>query len=263
MDRLADAQRKSAAAMNLIKPALGFALLIAVWQFAAPLAGIPAYVLPLPSSIAVRFAETFPVQLKGLSMTAFTTLAGLALALICGVLLALLVIYVPMLRSLIMPLLAAFNSIPKIAVAPLFVIWFGLDYPSKILLAFLLALFPIFVNSLTGLGEIEPDLIDLSTLAGGTPWRIFLKVRLMHAVPYITDAMKVAFPLALVGSIVGEFIGGNDGIGHLILSGQFDIDTPLVFAALLAITAFTTLGIGAIALFENAFLKWRPSQRRR
>jgi NitT/TauT family transport system permease protein len=211
----------------------------------------------------VRFAETFQVQMQGLAMTAFTTLAGLALALVTGVLLALLVIYVPLLRSLIMPLLAAFNSIPKIAIAPLFVIWFGLGYESKVLLAFLLALFPIFVNSVTGLSEIEADMIDLSTLAGGTPWRIFLKVRLMNAVPYITDAMKVAFPLALVGSIVGEFIGGNDGIGHLILSGQFNIDTPLVFAALLSITAFTTLGIGAIGLFENAVLKWRPSQRKR
>jgi NitT/TauT family transport system permease protein len=249
--------------INATKPMLGFAILIAVWQFGAPLAKIPDYVLPLPSSIAVRFAETFQVQLQGLAMTAFTTLAGLALALVCGVLLALLVIYIPLLRSLIMPLLAAFNSIPKIAIAPLFVIWFGLGYESKILLAFLLALFPVFVNSLTGLGEIEADLIDLSTLAGGTPWRIFMKVRLMNAVPYITDAMKVAFPLALVGSIVGEFIGGNDGIGHLILSGQFNIDTPLVFAALLSITAFTTLGIGAIALFENAVLTWRPSQRKR
>ena len=255
--------RLSASAMAVLKPTLGFGILILIWQFGAPLAKIPDYVLPLPSSIAVRFAETFQVQMQGLAMTAFTTLAGLALALVTGVLLALLVIYVPLLRSLIMPLLAAFNSIPKIAIAPLFVIWFGLGYESKVLLAFLLALFPIFVNSVTGLSEIEADMIDLSTLAGGTPWRIFLKVRLMNAVPYITDAMKVAFPLALVGSIVGEFIGGNDGIGHLILSGQFNIDTPLVFAALLSITAFTTLGIGAIGLFENAVLKWRPSQRKR
>jgi NitT/TauT family transport system permease protein len=255
--------RLSASAMAVLKPTLGFGILILIWQFGAPLAKIPDYVLPLPSSIAVRFAETFQVQMQGLAMTAFTTLAGLALALVTGVLLALLVIYVPLLRSLIMPLLAAFNGIPKIAIAPLFVIWFGLGYESKILLAFLLALFPVFVNSVTGLSEIEADMLDLSTLAGGTPWRIFLKVRLMNAVPYITDAMKVAFPLALVGSIVGEFIGGNDGIGHLILSGQFNIDTPLVFAALLSITAFTTLGIGAISLFENAVLKWRPSQRKR
>jgi NitT/TauT family transport system permease protein len=246
-----------------VKPVLGFAVLLLIWQYGAPGAGIPTYVLPLPSSIAARFVETFPVQMQGLMMTAFTTVAGLALALFSGVLLALAVIYVPLLRSFVMPLLAAFNSIPKIAIAPLFVIWFGLGYESKILLAFLLALFPIFVNSLTGLGEIEEDLIDLSTLAGGTPWRIFLKVRLMNAVPYIADALKVAFPLALVGSIVGEFIGGNDGIGHLILSGQFNMDTPLVFAALLSITVFTTAGIGAVAIFEKVFLKWRPSQRKR
>lgn len=260
-----DASRGAAAdrVSAMLKPLIGFAVLIVIWQFGAPLAGIPNYVLPLPTSIAARFAETFQVQLQGLAMTGFTTLAGLALALVFGVLLALLVVYLPVLRSFIMPLLAAFNSIPKIAIAPLFVIWFGLGYESKVLLAFLLALFPIFVNSLTGLGEIEADLIDLSTLAGGTRWRIFLKVRLMNAVPYITDAMKVAFPLALVGSIVGEFIGGNDGIGHLILSGQFNLDTPLVFAALLSITLFTTLGIGAISLFEHTFLKWRPSQRRR
>jgi NitT/TauT family transport system permease protein len=245
------------------KPIAGFIALIVIWQFGAPLAGIPRYVLPLPSAIAARFAETFWVQVNGLAMTGMTTVVGLALALVIGILLALLVVYVPALRSMIMPLLAAFNSIPKIAIAPLFVIWFGLGFESKILLAFLLALFPVFVNSLTGLGEIEADLLDLSTLAGGTPWRIFLKVRLMNAVPYITDALKVAFPLALVGSIVGEFIGGNDGIGHLILSGQFDLDTPLVFAALVSITVFTTLGIGSIALFERSVLKWRPSRRRR
>jgi NitT/TauT family transport system permease protein len=138
-------------------------------------------VLPLPSTIAVRFAETFQVQMIGLAFTALTTLAGLALA----------------------------------------------------------------------------------RLAGGTPWRIFLKVRLMHAVPYITDALKVGFPLALVGSIVGEFIGGNDGIGRLILAGQFELDTPLVFAALVSISVFTMLGIGSIALFEQRVLKWRPSQRER
>jgi NitT/TauT family transport system permease protein len=248
---------------TVLKPALGFLALVLVWQYGVPLARIPQYVLPLPSTIALRFAETFWVQMVGLMFTALTTLAGLALALVGGVLLALLVIYVPVLRTLMLPLLAAFNGIPKIAIAPLLVIWFGLGFESKIVLAFLLALFPIFVNSLTGLGEIETDLIDLSRLAGGTPWRIFLKVRLMHAVPYITDALKVGFPLALVGSIVGEFIGGNDGIGRLILSGQFELDTPLVFAALLSISVFTMLGIGLIALFEKRVLKWRPSQRER
>ncbi len=129
------------------------------------------------------------------------------------------------------------------------------------MLAFLLALFPVFVNSLTGLGEIEKDLLDLSRLAGGNEWRIFFRVRLMNALPYIADALKVSFPLALVGAIVGEFIGGNRGIGYLILSAQFNLDTPLVFAALLSITVFTTLGVGIVVLFEHLFLSWRPSQR--
>jgi len=236
---------------------------LVVWQIGVPLVHIPEYVLPLPSVIAARFVETFGSQMLHLGITASTTLAGLAIALVTGVLLALLVVYVESLKSIIMPFLAAFNGIPKIAIAPLFVIWFGLGMESKILLAFLLALFPIFVNSLTGLGEIEPDILDLSRLAGGTRYRIFKMVRLMHATPYIADSLKVAFPLALVGSIVGEFIGGNRGIGYLVLSAQFSLDTPLVFAALFSITMFTTVGIALIGLFEDRFLKWRPSQRSR
>ena len=251
---------------NALAPVRSLAAVVAfllAWQFLVPLVNIPDYVLPLPSVIANRFAETFTLQLASLAVTAMTTLAGLALALVVGVLLALLVVYVEGVKSVIMPFLAAFNSIPKIAIAPLFVIWFGLGAESKILLAFLLALFPIFVNSMTGLGEIEPDILDLARLAGGSRYRVFTMVRLMHATPYIADSLKVAFPLALVGSIVGEFIGGNRGIGQLVLAAQFNLDTPLVFAALLSITLFTTAGIGLITLFERRFLKWRPSQRQR
>jgi len=250
-------------ALGPLRSLAAVVLFLLAWQFVVPLAQIPDYVLPLPSVIASRFVETFPLQLSNLGVTAMTTLAGLAIALVVGVLLALLVVYVEGVKSIIMPFLAAFNSIPKIAIAPLFVIWFGLGAESKILLAFLLALFPIFVNALTGLGEIEPDILDLSRLAGGSRYRVFTLVRLMHATPYITDALKVAFPLALVGSIVGEFIGGNRGIGQLILQAQFNLDTPLVFAALVSITIFTTAGIGVINLFERRFLKWRPSQRTR
>jgi NitT/TauT family transport system permease protein len=234
-----------------------------IWEYGAGFAGIAAYILPLPSAIAVRFWQTLSIQVHHLSITAATTLIGLGLSLLIGVLLALCVIYIKPVKVIVLPFLAAFNSIPKIAIAPLFVIWFGLGVESKVLLAFLLGLFPIFVNSVTGLGEIEPDILDLARLSGGTEIRIFRKVRLMNAIPYITDAVKVAFPLALVGSIVGEFIGGNQGVGYLILSGQFNLDTPLVFACLLSITLFTTIAIGLVVLLEKVLLKWRPSQRKR
>ncbi len=250
--------------MNLrpvIEAAIGFAVILLTWEYGTALVRIPSYVLPVPSAILRRFWETAAVQAQHLGATATTTLAGLALALVVGVLLALAVIYIRPLKAIVLPVLAAFNSIPKIAIAPLFIIWFGLGMESKILLAFLLSLFPIFVNSVTGMGEIEPDVLDLARLAGGTAWRIFVKVRLMNAIPYITDALKVAFPLALVGSIVGEFIGGNYGVGYLILSGQFNLDTPLVFACLLSITLFTSVVIGLVVLVEWFFLAWRPSRR--
>ena len=246
-----------------VEATIGFSLILLAWEYGTAVVRIPDYILPVPSVVLQRFWETFAIQAQHLGATAATTLIGLAVALVVGVLLALAVIYVRPLKAIVLPALAAFNSIPKIAIAPLFIIWFGLGMEPKILLAFLLALFPIFVNSMTGMGEIEPDVLDLARLAGGTELRIFSKVRLMNAVPYITDALKVAFPLALVGSIVGEFIGGNHGVGYLILSGQFNMDTPLVFACLLSITLFTTVVIGLVVVVEWIFLAWRPSRRTR
>jgi NitT/TauT family transport system permease protein len=241
----------------------GAGMILVAWEVIVRRFEVPEYLLPPPSAIWQRFWQTLPVQLEEITFTAATTLIGLLGALLVGVLLALIVTYVRPLRSVVLPAFAAFNGIPKIAIAPLLVTWFGLGAEPKILLAFLLGLFPIFVNAATGLSEIDPDIIDLARLSGGTELRIFRKVRLMNALPYIADAMKVAFPLALVGAIVGEFIGGNRGIGQLILSGQFNLDTPLVFACLLTITLFTTMGIGAVVVFEKIFLGWRLSQRQK
>ena len=237
-------------------------LILVAWEVVVRRFEVPEYLLPPPLTIWQKFWQTLPVQLAEISFTAATTLIGLLGALLVGVVLALMVTYVKPLRSIVLPAFAAFNGIPKIAIAPLLVTWFGLGAEPKILLAFLLGLFPIFVNAATGLSEIDPDIIDLARLSGGTELRIFRKVRLMNALPYLADAMKVAFPLALVGAIVGEFIGGNRGIGQLILSGQFNLDTPLVFACLLTITLFTTIGIGAVVVLEKFFLGWRLSQRR-
>jgi NitT/TauT family transport system permease protein len=238
-----------------------FALLLA-WEYGVGPAGIPEYLLPRPSIVILKWWQTLAVQLEHLTVTAATTLGGLLLSLVAGLLLALVTIYVRPLKAVVLPAFAAFNGIPKIAIAPLFVTWFGLGAEPKVLLAFLMGLFPIFVSSVTGLGEIEPDVLDLAKLAGGTEWRVFRKVRLPNALPYLTDALKVAFPLALAGSIVGEFIGGNHGIGYLILSGQSNLDTSLVFACLLSVTLFTTVGIAIVVLAERSLLGWRPSRRR-
>ena len=238
------------------------AVLLLAWQYGTASGRVPDYILPLPSVIAATFWRSLPQQKEHLGATAATTVAGLAIAIVVGIALALVAVYVKRVNAVLVPLLAAFNGIPKVAIAPLFVIWFGLESEPKVLLAFLMALFPLFVGAGTGLGDIEPDLLDLARLAGGNELRIFRKVRLMHALPYLTDAVKVAFPLALVGSVVGEFIGGNRGIGYLIMSAQANLDTPLVFACLLTITLFTSVGVGLIALVELFWLGWRPARRR-
>jgi NitT/TauT family transport system permease protein len=235
---------------------------LALWELGVRIYRVPEYLLPRPGVVLEKLVSTSSVQLDHLGATAATTIAGLVLAVLSGVLLALAVVYVKPLEAILVPAFAAFNGIPKIAVAPLLVTWFGLDALPKVLLAFLLGFFPVFVNAVSGLSDIEPDVLDMARLAGGTELRIFWKVRVMNALPYLTDALKVAFPLALVGSIVGEFVGGNHGIGYLVLSAQSSLDTPLVFASLVTITLFTTLGIGAVALIEEIFLGWRPSRRR-
>lgn len=235
---------------------------LVAWELGVRLSHVPEYLLPGPGAVFEKLVATLPVQLEHLGATAATTLTGLLLAVVSGVLLALVVVYVKPLEAILVPAFAAFNGIPKIAIAPLLVTWFGLGSLPKVLLAFLLGFFPVFVNASTGLSDIEPDVLDMARLAGGTRLRIFQKLRVMNALPYITDALKVAFPLALVGSIVGEFVGGNRGIGYLILSAQASLDTPLVFASLVTITLFTTLGIGVVVLIEELFLGWRPSRRR-
>jgi NitT/TauT family transport system permease protein len=234
---------------------------LAFWELVTRVTAVPAYVLPPPTLVLRKLWETRALQMEHMSVTATTTLAGLALASCVGIGLALLALYVRAIGAVATPALAAFNGVPKIAIAPLFVIWFGLGDAPKVLLAFLMGLFPIFVAATTGLGEIDRDYLDLARLSGGTELRIFRKVRLPHAVPYLTDALKVAFPLALVGSLVGEFIGGNRGIGYLILSAQGNLDTPLVFACLVSITLLTSAGTGVVLAAERWLLAWRPSRR--
>lgn len=237
------------------------ALFVAAWEAFVRVTGTPPFVLPAPSVVAATVWNTRALQVEHLAVTAAATLAGLGLAFLAGVGLALVAVYVEVVGAVLLPALAAFNGIPKVAIAPLFVIWFGLGDLPKLLLAALMGLFPVFVAASTGLGVIDRDYLDLARLAGGSRWRVFTKVRLPHAVPHLLDAAKVAFPLTLVGALVGEFIGGNRGIGYLILSAQGSLDTPFVFACLVSITLLTSAGTAAVLALERWLLGWRAPRR--
>jgi NitT/TauT family transport system permease protein len=238
------------------KSFVGFALLILLWQYGAPLAGIPDYVLPVPSVVAARFTETFWLQLHHLGVTALTTVVGLAIALVVGVLLALLVIYVEGLKSVILPVLAAFNSIPKIAIAPLFVVWFGFGLTSKIVMAAVISFFPILINVIEGLRSADADRIQMLTVFGASKSQVFRMVRLPSAMPFIFAGLDIGIVFAILGAVVGEFIGAQEGLGYLLLQTNYNFDIAGMFAILVVLSVMGLLAHFVIRLAQHKVAFW-------
>jgi NitT/TauT family transport system permease protein len=193
--------------------------------------------------------------------TLIVTLGGFALAVLVGVLLAVLIVESRLLEKSIYALIIGMNSVPKVAVAPLFVIWLGTDAEPKIAIAFLIAVFAIVIDAVLGLKSVPPDILDLArSLRGGrlaTLWRI----RFPCALPSLFAGMKVAVGLALVGAIVGEFVSSQRGLGYVILSAQGMFDTARVFAAILVLAAMGVALFWLIALLERFAIPWHASQK--
>jgi NitT/TauT family transport system permease protein len=160
-----------------------------------------------------------------------------------------------------MPYLVAFNAVPKVAFAPLIIIWLGLGIQSKIALSFLIAFFPIVVNTATGMYEIEPNLINLTRLMKAKKRQQFLKIRIPHSLPGMFDGFKIALPIAIIGAIVGEFVASREGLGHLIIAAGVQLNTELVFASILVIALGSVILYGLLAWVESKVLRWRPSAR--
>jgi NitT/TauT family transport system permease protein len=187
--------------------------------------------------------------------------AGFAIAAVVGVAIAILIVYLPLLRGIVMPYLVAFNAVPKVAFAPLLIIWLGLGIQSKIALSFLIAFFPIVVNTAAGMYEIEPNLINLTRLMKAKKRQQFVKIRIPHSLPGMFDGFKIALPIAIIGAIVGEFVASRDGLGHLIVAAGVQLNTELVFAAILVIAVGSMILYGLLAWVEARVLRWRPSAR--
>jgi NitT/TauT family transport system permease protein len=158
-----------------------------------------------------------------------------------------------------MPLLLIAQLVPKVAIAPILLIWFGYGLLPKVLIAFLVAFFPIVVNVATGLAAVERELLDLGRSLEATRWQIFRKFRMPTALPELFSGMKIAITLAVIGAVIGEFVGGNSGLGYLILVANQDLDTPLAFAALLILSVAGILLYAAIELAERLLIPWSAS----
>jgi len=240
------------------------ALLVAI--FVAWEAGVRAFkvkpiILPPPSAVFADLLAAPAWYLGHAWYTLLVTLAGFALSVLIGVLLAVLIVESRLLEKSIYGLIVGLNSVPKVAVAPLFVIWLGTGAAPKIAIGFLIAVFAIVIDGVLGLKSVPPDILDLArSLRGGrlaTLWRI----RFPCALPSLFAGMKVAISLALVGAIVGEFVSSQRGLGYVILSAQGMFDTARVFAAILVLAVMGVALFWLIAWLERLAIPWHASQR--
>jgi len=210
---------------------------------------VPAFLLPPPSIIAQSMSQHWSLVLQYSWATSLEILLGYALSIVVGVPLALAIFLWPPFARSIYPLLVSSQAMPKVAVAPLFIVWFGFGLVPKVLIAFMIAFFPIVIDTAVGLGSIEPEKIYLARSMGFGPVATFFKIRLPNALPSIFGGLKIAITLAVVGAVVGEFVGGDKGLGYLLMVANGSMDTPLLFAGLVGLTV---LGVGFYLLIEVA-----------
>ena len=242
--------------MNRFGPWLIVASTLIVWEACVLIFAIPKFVLPAPSAIIESLIKWAPVIIIHAWQTLFTTLIGFAFAVLGGLGIGIAVGWSQLLYRALYPLLIAFNSIPKVAIVPILVIWFGIGTPPAIITAFMLAFFPIVVNVAAGLATVEPELEDVLRSLGASKKDILLKVGLPSSAPYFFAALKVAITLALVGSVIAETIAANKGIGYLMLNASSRFDVPLVFAGLIVVAIMGMVIYELCAYIERRTTGW-------
>ena len=230
---------------------LAHLLLVLAWYLFVRIGEVPKFVMPSPGDTLGALLQPNYSWWSNTLVTATEIFGGYALALVVGVLLALLFTWSKPLESLMLPLLVTLNMIPKVALGPLIIVWFKYGVFPNSMIAFSIAVFPILLTTARGLREIEPELLDLVRSLRGSRWQLFTKIQLPGALPYVFAGMKVAAILAVAGAIVGEFLGSDRGLGYLMLQVQVTLDTPAMFMAVILITLLGMLLYGAVMLLEH------------
>ena len=226
------------------------------WEAVCRIFKVDKFILPAPSEAFMAMAQYWRPLLRHSMVTLWTTMAGFALAIVFGIILGLIVGWSRTIYRGLYPVMIGFNCIPKVAVVPILIMWFGIGEIPAILTAFLISFFPIVVNVATGLATMEPELEDVLRALGASKLDIMLKVGIPRTQPYLFGSLKVAITLAFVGTVVSETVGANAGLGYQIALSGSTFQMPLVFAALLQLAIE---GIGMYAVFdhvETRFTRW-------
>ena len=230
---------------------LAHVLLIAAWYLFVEIGKVPMFVMPSPqATLAALFSGNYR-WFDNILVTAVEIYGGYVLAVVVGVAIALSFSWSRVWEDAMMPLLVSLNMIPKVALGPLIIVWFSYGMFPNMLIAFSIGVFPIVLTTARGLGEVEPELLDLVRTLRGSKWQIFTKIQLPGALPYIFSGMKVASVLAVAGAIVGEFLGSEKGLGYLMLQVQVTLDTAAMFMAVILITLLGVLLYGLVLVLER------------
>lgn len=242
-------------------PVIGILGFLAIWEIAVIFFKLPAYLLPRPTEIVRTLIEEWDqLQSNGL-VTAYEMILGYVLAVAIGVPLAIGITVSPSFDRFITPILLFFQTVPKIAIAPLFLVWFGVGTMPKVLVAFLISFFPIVIDTAVGLRSISLEMIDLARSMGASRMQIFTQFRLPTSLPYLFSGLKVAATLAVVGAVVGEFVGADRGLGYILLVANSNLQTALLFATIVVLTALGLLLFYAIEVLEHFMIPWHVSRR--
>jgi NitT/TauT family transport system permease protein len=234
-----------------------FAILVGVWQFGTQLLDVPDYIFPSPSAVFFAFAGSAPILLHHGAITAVEAIGGLILGSIAGIALAIAMVESKMLERLLVPLLVIDQSIPKLALAPLLIVWFGYGVRPKVFIAALISFFPLSMGTMRGLSDIEARLLNAMQVIGANRWHVLYRVRLPHATPYILTGLRASIPLAIIGAVVGEFVQSDGGLGYMILTASTELRIPLVFAAIALLAAMSLVAFSSLTTIETLIYRKR------
>lgn len=246
---------------RILYPALTLLGLVLAWEAVVDLFQVPLFILPPPTEVWKAGVINAYVLLENAGATLAATLAGFTLSVVVGIPLAILIVSSRTMEGIIYPLLVSSQMVPKVAIAPLFVVWFGFSATPKVLIAFLIAFFPVVIDTVVGLESPDSELLQLLRSMGASKRDMFRKVRIPHAIPNIFGGLKVAMTLAVVGTIVGEFVASNSGLGYLLLVAAGSMNTALLFADIVVLTMIGIILFYSMEMLEKVVSPWHVRTR--
>ena len=243
---------------RFIYPLAGTAILIVLWHYYVVLMKVPIVVLPTPGQVLGAVISEAKALTEEGWVTALECVYGFALSLAIGIPIAVVMTYSRIANQMFYPLLVASQSIPKVAIAPILLVWFGTGIKSKLAMAFVIAFFPVVVDTATGLRSTSPELLELARSLQCTRLQTFFKIQLPSALPSIFSGAKIAVTLSVIGAVIGEFIGSNEGLGNLLLTANSQLNSPLVWASLTILSVLGMVLYALVVLAERLLMPWEP-----